>query len=121
MIQLIAGLPASVLGLEATGMITDADYRDIVMPQAAARIGHGPIRMLYVLRSNLDDFKFAAIWDDTVFGVAHWHDFSEIAIVTDHLAIRSIVGLFRPFFPAQVRMFSLAGLQAAKDWISAMP
>ena len=119
MMELIAGLPGNVLGVEATGAVTDADYRNILIPQAVARIGHGPIGLLYVLRSDLGDFQLAALWDDTAFGLTHWHDFSRIAVVTDHAAIRSAVSLFKPFFPAQVRMFSLAELQTAKDWINA--
>jgi hypothetical protein len=117
MLTLIEGLPTNVLGIEATGKITHQDYRDTLIPQAEARISKGPIRMLYVLRS--DDFALGALWDDNSFGFKHWHDFSHIAVVTDHPWIWSVISLFKPFFPAEVRMFKLSELSTAKDWISA--
>jgi hypothetical protein len=62
MMELISGLPSNVLGVEATGAVTDADYRNILIPQAVARIGHGPIGLLYVLRSDLGDFQGVSVF-----------------------------------------------------------
>lgn len=117
MLTLIEGLPNNVFGVEATGEITHQDYQDTLIPQAEARMSKGPIRMLYVMRS--DDFALEALWDDTSFGLKHWHNFSHIAVVADHAWIRSVISLFRPFFPGKVRMFRLDELPTAKVWISA--
>jgi hypothetical protein len=75
--------------------------------------------MLYLLRSDLTDFAIEALWDEPEFGVKHWHDFSRIAIVSDHRLIRSATALFTPFFPAKVKIFGLAELETAKQWICA--
>ncbi len=117
MLTLIEGLPDNVLGVEATGKITHQDYQNTLIPQAEARMSKGPIRMLYVLRS--DDFALEALWNDTSFGFKHWHDFTHIAVVADHAWIRSVISLFTPFFPGKVQLFKLAELPAAKVWISA--
>jgi hypothetical protein len=119
MLTLIEGLPEDVLGVDATGNITDKDYRDTLIPQAEAKMAKGPIRMIYVLRSDITDFALEALWDDSAFGMKHWHDFRQIAVVTDHSWLRSAISLFTPFFPGEVRMFKLVELQTAKDWICA--
>jgi hypothetical protein len=119
MLKVIEGLPEKALGVEATGKITHEDYRDTLIPQAEARMAKGPIRMLYVLRSDINDFALEALWDDNAFGLKHWHDFSHIAVVTDHLWMRSALSLFTPFFPGEVRMFNRVELQTAEDWICA--
>jgi hypothetical protein len=118
-LTLIEGLPENVLGVEATGKITHKDYQDTLIPQAEARMAKGRIRMLYVLRSGITDFALEALWDDGAFGLKHWHDFSRIAVVTDHRWMRSAISLFTPFFPAEVRIFSIADVETAKQWICA--
>jgi enoyl-[acyl-carrier-protein] reductase (NADH) len=41
----------------------------------------GPIRMLYVVGKEFTGFELEALWDDSAFGIKHWHDFSQIALV----------------------------------------
>jgi SpoIIAA-like len=59
------------------------------------------------------------MWDDTTFGIEHWHDFSHIAVVTNLTWIRAMISMFTPFFHGEVRLFDLTDLSAAKDWITA--
>jgi hypothetical protein len=65
--------------------------------------------------------ELEALWDDSAFGLRHWHDFSRIAVVTDHAWMSAMVNMFKPFFQGDVRPFRLAELSAAKDWISGSP
>ena len=118
MFQLIEGLPASVIAIEAIGEVTDQDYRDVLIPKAEAMIAKGPIKMLYVIGEDFTGFKLEALWDDTVFGIKHGHDFSHIAVAADHAWLRAMVSMFQPFFHGEVRLFRLSELPAAKDWIS---
>lgn len=117
MLKLIEGLPQDVLAIEAIGKVTHQDYRTTLIPKAEAMIAKGPIGMLYVLGKQFTGFELEAMWDDGAFGIRHWHDFSHIAVVTDHLWIRAMATMFRPFFHGQVRLFGSAELVAAKDWI----
>ena len=50
-------------------------------------------------------FELEALWDDSVFGLKHWHDFSHIAVVTDHAWLTKMVNMFKPFFHGEVRLF----------------
>ena len=121
MFKSIEDLPADVLAIEASGQITHQDYRDTLIPMAEVLIAKGPIRMLYVIGPDFTGFDLEALWDDGAIGFKHWHDFRQIAVVTDHAWIGGVVSMFAPFFHGEVRLFRLAQLSAAKDWITASP
>jgi hypothetical protein len=121
MFKSIEGLPADVLAIEASGEITHQDYRDTLIPKAEAMMAKGPIKMLYVIGPDFTGFDLQALWDDSAFGFSHWHDFSQIALVTDHAWMGGLVTMFTPFFHGAVRLFRLAQLSAAKEWITAPP
>jgi hypothetical protein len=120
MLKFIGGLAPGALGIEAVGTVTHEDYRDVLIPKAEAMMGKGPIKMLYVLGKDFAGFELEALADDSAFGLKHWHDFSQIAVVTDHDWLNAVISMFKPFFHGQVRLFKLANLPAAKDWITAV-
>jgi hypothetical protein len=66
---------------------------------------------------NFTGFELEALWDDSVFGIKHWYDFSHIAVVTDNAWLRAMVSMFKPFFHGEVLLFRLSELPAAKHWI----
>jgi hypothetical protein len=117
-LKLIEDLPPTVLGVEASGKVTHDDYRNILIPNAEAMLAKGPIRMLYVIGDDFTGFELEALWDDAAFGIKHWHDFSQIAVVTDHAWLRAAVTMFKPFFRHEVRLFRLSDLAAAKAWVT---
>jgi len=121
MFTFIGGLPPDVMAIEASGKVTHEDYRDTLIPKAEAMMAKGPIRMLYVIGKEFTGFELEALWDDSVFGLKHWYDCSHIAVVTDHAPIGAMVNMFKPFFHGEVRLFRLAELPAAKDWITGTP
>ena len=118
MFKFIEGLSPDVLAIEAIGEVTDEDYRKTLIPKAEAMMAKGPVKMLYVIGKDFTGFRLEALWDDTVFGVKHWHDFNRVAVVADHNWLRAMVSMFRPFFHGDVRLFGLSDLPAAKDWIT---
>jgi SpoIIAA-like len=117
MFKLIEGLPPNVLAVEATGKVTHEDYRDILIPRAEALMGQGKLKMLYALDSDVSGFELEAIWDDASFGARHWSGFDAVAIVTDIGWIRAAVTMFTPLIPAKVKLFGLAEMAQAKEWI----
>lgn len=118
MFKFIEGLSPDVLAIEAIGEVTDEDYRKTLIPKAEAMMAKGPVKILYVIGKDFTGFRLEALWDDTVFGVKHWHDFNRVAVVADHNWLRAMVSMFRPFFHGDVRLFGLSDLPAAKDWIT---
>jgi hypothetical protein len=118
MFKFIAGLLPDVMAIEASGKVTHEDYRNTLIPRAEAMLTKGPIKMLYVIGQDFTGFELEALWDDSVFGIRHWYDFSHLAVVTDRAWLSGIVNMFKPFFHGEVRLFGLAELPAAKNWIS---
>jgi hypothetical protein len=114
MLKFVGDLPPDVLAIEAIGKVTHDDYRNILIPKAEEMMAKGPIRMLYVIGKEFTGFKPEALWDDSVFGFKHWHDFICIAVVTDHAWIWAAVGMLKPFFHAEVQRFSLSEIAVAK-------
>jgi hypothetical protein len=121
MFKLIEGLAPDVLAIEAVGKVTHEDYRDVLIPSAEAMMGTSPIKMFYVLGKDFTGFELEALSDDSAFGLKHWHDFSQVAVVSDHGWLNAVISMFKPFFHRQIRVFKLADLPAAKDWISTAP
>jgi hypothetical protein len=117
MFKFIEGLPTDVLAVEATGEVTHADYHDLLIPKAEAMMSQGPIKMLYVVGPAFTRYELGAMADDSMFGLKHWHDVSRIAVVSDLTWLNTMVAMFKPFFHGEVRVFSLAELDAAKGWI----
>jgi len=121
MFMSIEGMPADVLAIEASGQITHQDYHDVLIPLAEGLIAEGAIKVLYVIGPDFTGFDLEALWDDSAFGLRHWHDFSRIALVTDHAWMGGVVTMFTPFFHGEVRLFRLEQLSVAKDWITGSP
>ncbi len=120
MIEMLPGYPDHVLAISGVGRVTANDYRDVLIPEAEARIArYGALRLLYCLGPNYEGIDPAAVWSDVAFGLSHWSKFGRIALVTDVAWIRDAAGLFAPFFHHALRVFDAADLDAASAWIRA--
>ena len=109
--RFIEGMPQDVLAIEATGQVTHEDYRNTLIPKAEAMMAKGPIKILYVVGKEFTGFDLEAMWDDGAFGLKHWHDFSHIAMVSDHVwmrAMRQHVHTILSRRSAAVRSFPIA-------------
>ena len=119
MFKIISGLPKNVLGVEAHGKITDADYQKVLIPRTNEMLAKYPeISVLYVAGKDFKGYDTTAVWDDEIFGLNHWSNFNCIAVVTDVTWLRTAVHLFSPLFPGAIKVFDLNGLSAAKAWIA---
>ena len=117
MIKFIEGMPDDVLGKEAIGKITHADYRDTLVPEVQKRLNRGVLKILYVIGPEFTGYEPMAIMDDAALGLRHWREFPFIALVTDIDWIRNAVRMFVPFFPGEIRLFSLSEKEEALSWI----
>jgi hypothetical protein len=71
-----------IVGVRASGVLTDADYKQTLFPLLVKTIAeHGKARLLVEIADSFAAWKLDAAWDDAVFGFAHRADFSRIAIV----------------------------------------
>jgi len=119
MFRIIQGLPGNVVGLSASGTITDEDYSGTLIPLVEKAIREdGKVRMLMRFGPDFKGYTTSAMWDDTRFGISHWGDFEKLAVVTDISWLRNSVAMFAPLIPAPVRIYDGSELEDAKSWIA---
>lgn len=119
MIALIDGLPEGVVGLEAVGEVSSADYETVANPAVERALGrHDKLRLLHVLDDRFTGYTAGGMWDDAKLGVAHPRSWERIAVVTDHRRIRRLVKAAGWSVPGQIRLFANAERSEAEAWVS---
>ena len=119
MIETIEGLPENVLGFKAVGTVTGDDYETVIIPAVLAmaeRLHH--VRMLYVLGPEFEGFDAKAMLEDAMLGVSRYTSWQRVAIVTDVSWMRLAVQAMHFVLPGHFRLFDVADVQAAKDWLA---
>lgn len=119
MILKISGLPDYVVGFEAMGDVTKADYDNIIIPavnEVTKRTGE--LYYLFVIKTSLQHFTAGAWWDDVKIGLQHLTHWKKIAIVSDSKGIEKFTDLFSFVVPGEAKGFLLDELEEAKKWVS---
>ena len=107
-----------ILELRMTAPVTDADYRDTLIPALDAAIAAGQrLRLLAIIEARPTDFTLGAILQDARTGLKHWRGFDRIAMVTDDTRLRKAVGGLSVFMPCPVATFSMSEADEARRWL----
>jgi hypothetical protein len=118
MISVITGLPAGILGFEASGEITAEDYRVTLDPLVAqARSSGAKVRVLAVLGSDVS-YKGGAMLEDAKLGLRDWSAWDRIGVVNDDHRLREAVRLLGWIVPGDVRVFPSDQRPEAIAWLS---
>jgi hypothetical protein len=119
MLERIKGLPEDVLGFEAKGEVTGADYESVLVPAVEEMLARQKrIRFLYHLGNEFTSFHAKAMWDDAKVGLQHYSSWERVAVVTDVGWIRTAMKAFGFVMPGQVRVFGNGDLAEARQWVS---
>jgi len=119
MLELLQGLPDNVLGFEAKGEVTGADYESVLIPAIDEMLTrHKSVRFLYHLGNAFTGFDAKAMWDDAKVGLQHLTAWERVALVTDVGWVSVAVKAFGFVIPGHVRVFSNSKLAEAKQWLS---
>ncbi|NGO74137.1 STAS/SEC14 domain-containing protein [Streptomyces sp. YC504] len=111
------GLPAGVVGFEASGEISADDYRDVVVPAIVDAAEAGEVRFLLVVR-DFDGMSSGAVWQDLKVGTEHLGSWKRIALVTDIEWMKHLTSLFGWMTPGETKVFPLAEREAAAAWVA---
>jgi hypothetical protein len=120
MIRVLEGLPDGVLGVEATGKVTDDDYEQVLIPAVQGRLqADGKLRVVYVLGEGFEGWTGGAMWDDAKLGIRNFGAWEKIAVVTDNDWIRNTIKAFGWMVPGDVRLFGPGERDDAVAWAAA--
>ena len=122
MIERMEDMPAGTIGFRVAGEVHKDDYTDVLAPVLHDAIEAGEqLRTLYLIE-GLDEIEPAALWEDAKLGV-------DLAVLNRGLWVRSAIvtdldwmaratRLFAWMIPGQARVFPVAELEPAKEWVA---
>ncbi len=120
MFQIMPESEGKIIGLRATGKLTDRDYREVLIPNLDALIKQqGKIRLLCFMDEEFTGIEAGAFWDDAKFFLPHKDDFEKMAVVGGPKWIELIMKLFGPLMEGDVKTFSGDQISKAWEWIRA--
>ncbi len=105
-----------VIGVRASGRLTEEDYRQFLPQLEELFRQQGPI-LLLVDMTDFEGWETRAAWDDLKFGLAHDVDFARIAVVTDKKWLQWMIRASNVFFTAEMRCFPAAEREKALQWL----
>ena len=112
-------LPANMVGFKAMGEVTEADFKQVVMPRVQAAIDKNEkLNYLFVLHTDIKNFTPAAWLTDAVMSIKHLFKWNRAGIVSDVPAIRNLIKGFSYVTPGEFRGFEHKELDKAIDWVS---
>jgi hypothetical protein len=117
MIEVLDGMPAGVIGFEASGKLQAEDYRDVLLPALEAAADAGEVRFVIVI-PDFDGMSGGALWQDLRIGVEHLRAWKRIALVTDIEWMAKLTALFGWMSPGQTQHFSMARRDEAIAWVA---
>ena len=118
MIEVLPDFPDGLVAMRCAGHITRQDYEQVVIPTLEADLQqHQKLRM-YCQVDSLSGMSPGAMWDDVKVGLPAITHFKRVAVVTDIDWIGKATHLFGVLMPVEVRLFSLADGQKAREWIA---
>jgi hypothetical protein len=122
MIELLDDMPEATLGFRVKGEVERADYTNVLVPELTKAIEAGaPLRTLYLIE-DLDKMEPSALWADAKLGfdlgVRHHRSWERSAIVTDADWLARATRLFAWMIPGEARVYPVAELEQAKQWVA---
>jgi SpoIIAA-like len=118
MFQVMPESEGKIIGLKASGKLTDHDYQEVLIPNLEAVIRqHGKFRLLCFIDEKFEGLEAGALWEDAKFFLAHKDNFEKMAVAGGPKWIELIMKLFAPLMQGDVKTFPGEQLSKAWEWI----
>ena len=109
--------PRGTIGVEASGKITEEDYRDVLVPTVEAALATGDVRLLYVLDEGAE-YSAGAMWADSKLWTKHLKSWSRVAVVSDAEWLERSIHAFGWMMPGEIKVFEPDDVDDAKAWLA---
>lgn len=120
MLERIDGLPDTVIGVRASGVVSADDYRLLLGPMATDAIAeHGAVRCLFVIGPERVHFTTGAMLQDAKLGVSQLRSWKKVAVVADSRLVDLGEKVTGWIFPGRMKVFPPGEIGAATEWVAA--
>jgi len=118
MIEFINEGEGKLVGIRVTGTLSDADYREVLIPRLEAIFAeHGKLDLLVHFDEGFKGWDLKAAWDDAAFGLKHRTDFGKLAVVGAPNWVDWCIKLSGFLWKGEIRVFPAEELAAAWRWL----
>ena len=120
MIEFMPESNANVVGIKAGGRLTDADYKEVLIPRLEALFdAHGTLDLLILFDESFEGWDLEAAWDDLSLGLRHRADFRKLALVGAPRWVELTMRLSAFLMKGETRMFPADRRDEAWRWVRA--
>ena len=105
------------LAIRLSGKLTAEDYEDFVPKVESIVQDKGSIRILMTM-IDFHGWEMAAAWEDTKFGMRHFHDIERLAMIGEKAWQHGMSVFCKPFTKAKIRYFDSSEAAEAERWVA---
>ena len=106
------------LEITISGPIHDVDYATVVTAVDRLLALHKKINLVQIIK-DIGWIDPSVWWKDLTFHLTHRHFLRRAALVSDAAWVGPVTQMFAPLYPATIRNFPVAELEAARQWAQA--
>lgn len=119
MIEILPKSAGNILGLRASGTLSDVDYRETLIPLLESLFAkHGKVNILFFMDEAFHGWDLKAAWDDAAYGLKHRADFGKLALVGGPDWVHWCVRLSGFLIKGEIRIFPVDELDQAWTWVT---
>ena len=119
MITHIVDLPSNIVGFKATGVVTENDFKEVVLPTVKQLVKKtDQLNYMLVLDTSVKNFNAAAWVNDTLMGIKYLTNWNRAAIISDLKAVKTFTDIFSKVMPGEFRVYEHKDQQEAVDWVA---
>ena len=120
MIEFLSDGTGKVIGVKATGTLTNSDYKDVLIPRLEKMFAEfGRLRILFYMDEGFTGWDLSAAWDDAAIALKHRADFEKIAVVGGPDWVAWCIKLSAFLIAGEIKVFPKDQLQEAWSWMKA--
>jgi len=117
MIAKLQNIPENVAAFEASGIVTQSDFENVVFPTVEEKVKlFDELNYLLYLNTGIEDFTFKAWLQDLLLGIKNLTKWNRCAIITDNNTVQNFTDIFSVLMPGEFRAFPKSKLENAVSW-----
>ncbi len=118
MFEFLPESAGNVVGIRVSGKLTDADYKQVLIPRLQALFSqHGKLKLLFHMASSFEGWDLSAAWADASYGLEHRADFDKLAVVGGPTWVELCIKLSGFLMKGEIKLFPAEELESAWAWL----